>query len=58
MPEVYKKVEKYRGTIIHFNEYLKEYHTHVIERCKPYISVPIKSQDLDDLKKQIDDVGG
>lgn len=54
--QVYKVVEKYEGEVIHFNEFLEEYHTSVLELGRKPLSIPIKSKSLADLKKQIDDI--
>lgn len=54
--KVYKVHERYNGEIIYFNEFLKEYHAYVLENGRRPIMIPIKSQDLADLKKQIDDI--
>lgn len=51
-----RKVATYREIPIKISDYTGEYHTYVNERVKPYIAIPLKTTDFNDMKRQIDEI--
>lgn len=51
-----RRVAIYRDIPIKISDYTGEYHTYVNETIKPYVAVPLKTTDFNDMKHQIDEI--